>query len=111
MTGKNDYISVVYDEKRTPKTDYPLKLASYLFTRFGMKKGTKLLEIGCGRGDFLEAFHELGADCCGIDLSESAVDRLRHLQVKKADVSRDPFPFEDNAFDIVYQQQVARAME
>ena len=106
MRGKNDYVSVVYDEKRTPKTDYPLKLASHLFTRFDMRKGAKLLEIGCGRGDFLEAFQELGADCYGLDQAESAVKKLRHLQVKKADVSKEPFPFEDNAFDIVYHKSL-----
>ena len=106
MTGKNDYISVVYDEKRTPKTDYPLKLASYLFNRFDMKKGVKLLEVGCGRGDFLEAFQQLRADCCGLDQEESAVENLGHLQVKKADVSKDPFPFEDNTFDIVYHKSL-----
>ena len=106
MIGKNDYVSVVYDEKRTPKTDYPLELASYLFTRFDMKEGAKLLEIGCGRGDFLEAFRELGVDCYGLDLAESAVKKLRHLQVKKADVSKEPFPFEDDTFDIVYHKSL-----
>ncbi len=29
-----DYVAIVYDEKRTPKTDYPAKLASYLIDRF-----------------------------------------------------------------------------
>ncbi len=106
MIGKNDYVSVVYDEKRTPKTDYPLKLAFYLFARFDMKEGAKLLEIGCGRGDFLEAFQELGADCYGIDLAESAVKNLCHLQVKKVDVSKELFPFEDNTFDIVYHKSL-----
>lgn len=99
-------MSVVYNEKRTPKTDYPLKLASYLFTRFDMQKGEKLLEIGCGRGDFLKSFQQLGADCYGLDLAESAVAQLRHLQVKKADVSKESFPFEANAFDFVYHKSL-----
>ncbi|MBI4284060.1 MAG: class I SAM-dependent methyltransferase [Chloroflexi bacterium] len=106
MTGKNDYVSVVYDERRTPKTDYPLKLASYLVNRFALKKGDKLLEVGCGRGDFLEAFQRLGIDCYGLDQAVSAVENLGHLQVKKADVSIEPFPFEGNAFDVVYHKSL-----
>ena len=106
MMKKHDYVSVVYNEKRTPRTDYPSKLTSYLLNRFDMKQGIKLLEVGCGRGDFLEAFQELGVDCCGIDLCESAVQNFEHLQIKEVDVSKDPFPFEDNIFDIVYHKSL-----
>ena len=106
MTEERDYVSVVYNEKRTPKTDYPPKLASYLFTRFGIKKGAKLLEVGCGRGDFLEAFQQLGADVYGLDRSETAAANLAQLQVKKTDVSIESFPFEDNTFDIVYHKSL-----
>ena len=36
------------------------------FKRFKLKKGSKLLEIGYGRGEFLERFKELGFECTGI---------------------------------------------
>ena len=103
---KHDYVSVVYNEKRTPRTDYPSKLTSYLLNRFDMRQGMKLLEIGCGRGDFLGAFQELGVDCFGIDMCESAVQNLEHHQIKELDVSKDSFPFEDNTFDIVYHKSL-----
>jgi cyclopropane fatty-acyl-phospholipid synthase-like methyltransferase len=53
---QKDYISAVYDEKRTPKTDYPSQLIAYLIDRFALKTGVRFLEIGCGRGDSLLVF-------------------------------------------------------
>jgi cyclopropane fatty-acyl-phospholipid synthase-like methyltransferase len=57
----SDYIEVVYDEEGRSKTDFPDKLAAYLFDRFNMKKGQKLLEPGCGRGEFLNGFKKCGS--------------------------------------------------
>lgn len=103
---KNDYVSIVYDEKRKPKTYYPLELVSYLSNRFNIEKGSKLIEIGYGRGDFLDAFHQSGVECFGIDLCESSVKNLSHLQVKKADIVKDAIPFDDNMFDVVYHKSL-----
>jgi len=103
---QKNYVSVVYDENRTPRTDYPFKLASYLFDRFGFRKGEKILEIGCGRGEFLEAFKALGLDVSGIDLSEQSANFLSYLGVKCADVSKEPLPYADSSFDIVYHKSL-----
>lgn len=101
-----DYVSVVYDEKRTPRTDYPSKLVLYLFNRFNLKEKQKLLEIGCGRGEFLTAFQKLGLDCYGADMCDSSVKISGKLDVKKTDISKDKLPFEDNTFDIVYHKSL-----
>jgi 2-polyprenyl-3-methyl-5-hydroxy-6-metoxy-1,4-benzoquinol methylase len=47
-----------------------------------------VLDIGCGRGEFLEMMREAGVEARGIDLSEEAVARCRQkgLQVDKADL-------------------------
>lgn len=103
---ENDYLSVVYDEKRTPKTDYPVKLASYLFDRFGFKAGGKILEIGCGRGELLAAFKELGLDCHGIDISDVSIEKQSNFNLQKVDVAKDVLPYEDNSFDIVYHKSL-----
>lgn len=106
MLMSKDYISVIYNEKRTPKTSYPNKLANYLIRRFDIPPGASLLEIGCGRGDVLSAFHDAGLECYGVDREQSSVDLLKHLDVRKVDITKDRLPFEDNKFDIVYHKSL-----
>jgi hypothetical protein len=60
-----EYISLVYDEKRTPKTEYPHPLTEYLARRFQLKSGARLLELGCGRGDVLQAFRTTALNVMG----------------------------------------------
>jgi SAM-dependent methyltransferase len=102
----SDYVSVVYDEARTPRTVYPYKLAAYLSNRFKFKKDQKLLEIGCGRGEFLDAFQQLGMNCYGVDLSEHGFSHLSNIQVARVNISQDALPFEDYSFDIVYHKSL-----
>ena len=102
----SNYVAVVYDEARTPRTEYPFQMASYLFTRFHLHKGQKLLEIGCGRGEFLNAFQQLGMSCYGVDLSEHGFCNLKDIQVAKLDISQDVLPFENSSFDIVYHKSL-----
>ena len=102
----NDYLSVVYDEKRIPMTDYPFKLASYLFDRFNFKKDQKLLEIGCGRGEVLGSFQRLGLDCSGVDISTSSSKNLGNIDIRKIDISNDKLPYKDDTFDIVYHKSL-----
>ncbi len=41
------------------------------------KKGLKILDIGCGRGELCYALAKMGADVTGIDYSEEAIDIAR----------------------------------
>ena len=99
-----NYLSVVYDEKSHPYNDYPKKLCAYLFQSFRLKKGMKMLEPGCGRGEFLNNFKELGLDVVGIDISPEAANFDNGLDVKICDVESDKLPFEDNVFDVIYSK-------
>lgn len=103
---KQDYVSVVYDEKRAPKTEYPARLVRYLADRFNLKRQDKILEIGCGRGEFLAAFRELGLDCYGVDLSDHCAKNNGHFNFKCVDVTKDRLPFGDGAFDVVYHKSL-----
>lgn len=87
------YLDIVYNKKEKPVSDYPLKLCSYLSERFKMKKGDKILDAGCGRGDFLDAFKKIGLDAFGIDL-------------KDCDFESERFPSENSTFDFVFSKSV-----
>ncbi len=100
----SDYLKVVYSSKNTPKTDYPDKLAAYLFKKFEMKAGQKLLEPGCGRGEFLNGFRKMGMDVFGCDLSSEAGEDVKGIDIKQVDIEQNPLPYDDNYFDVVYSK-------
>lgn len=101
-----DYLSVVYDPQRTPKTDYPSKLAQHIIERFRIVAGSHFLEVGCGRADFLHAFNEAGLVCSGVDREKTSAMLNPNLDIRYCDISRDRLPFPDNSFDVVYHKSV-----
>ncbi len=100
----NNYLSVVYDEKSHPYSEYPKKLCSYLFQSFSLKEGMKMLEPGCGRGEFLKNFKELGLDVVGVDISPEATNFQNGLDIKLCDVENEKLPFANNTFDVIYSK-------
>ncbi len=98
------YLSVVYDEGSHPYTEYPMKLCHYLFQSFGLKPGMKLLEPGCGRGEFLKNFQDLGLEVHGVDISIEAKEFASGFSVDVCDVENESLPFEDESFDILYSK-------
>ena len=103
MTNKN-YIDVVYESNKKPFTSYPEKLIKLLAKRYNLKKESKILEMGCGRGELLNEFTKLGMNGCGIDLSDFAKDYCNNAEIKVVDISKDPVPYLDNSFDIVFSK-------
>ena len=101
---KHGYLSVVYDEGSHPFTEYPKLLCHYLYQSFDLKVGMKMLEPGCGRGEFLDNFQELGLDVQGVDISPEAVEFASNFIVDLCDVENEILPFNDNTFDIVYSK-------
>ena len=99
-----NYLSVAYDEKSHPYTDYPKKLCAYLFQSFELKEGMKMLEPGCGRGEFLKNFKELGLDVHGVDISTEAQEYAENFPVEVCDIESEKLPFEDDTFDVIYSK-------
>ena len=58
--AKKDYVEVVYNEQDRPLTGYPGKLTRHLVDSYGLQPGQHLLDIGCGRGEFLRGFMDCG---------------------------------------------------
>jgi O-antigen chain-terminating methyltransferase len=69
---------------------------------------TNVLDIGCGRGEFLETMRELGVPAHGIDLSEESVAQCAHkgLAAEKADLFEYLAGQPDGEFDGIMSSQV-----
>ena len=103
---KRDYVEVVYNEDDRPFTKYPKQLTQYLFNKYRIKKGQKLLDIGCGRGEFLSGFIECGVEGYGVDRSRLAEKYCLKADIKIADLENEPLPYPDNYFDVLYSKSV-----
>ncbi|WP_081666811.1 class I SAM-dependent methyltransferase [Laribacter hongkongensis] len=107
MTEKRGYADVVCSEQDRPLTTYPEKLARYLFERFDLKPGDKLLDVGCGRGEFLSGFIQCGAVGFGVDQSRAAESYCPDATLKISVIENDCIPYDDNFFDVVYSKSVS----
>ena len=103
---QRDYVDIVYNEIDRPLTKYPAQLARYLFERYQIKPGQKLLDIGCGRGEFLGGFIDCGVTGYGVDRSRSAEKYCPGADLRTADLENDSLPYEDDFFDVVYSKSV-----
>lgn len=103
---KKDYVSVVYNEKDRPFTEYPDQLTKYLFQRYDMCAGKNILDLGCGRGEFLRGFVRCGLEGYGVDMSLAAEQICPDCEIKKSDLEKDPLPYESDTFDYIYSKSV-----
>ena len=106
VKNNSDYVDVIYNESDRPLTSYPLKLASYLFKRFKIKDGDRLLDIGCGRGEFLKGFIACGVSGYAVDQSSAAQKYCPEAELRNADIENEGIPYPDNFFDVVYSKSV-----
>jgi SAM-dependent methyltransferase len=100
----SDYLKIIYSEDARPYTEYPEKLMYYLFNTFEMKKGMTLLEPGCGRGEHLRLFKNLGVDTYGLDISPESPLFAKDLNIKLCDLEKERLPYPDNYFDVIYSK-------
>ena len=103
-----EYLKVTYSETRAPRGSYPVELGNYIFSNF-YKKAGKILDIGCGRGDSMEAFSTLGFKPYGIDVSPVALDYDHGFDVKVLDLEKEELSYE-NDFDFVFSKSVVEHM-
>tara|TARA_B100000963_G_scaffold312126_1_gene289403 strand:- start:114 stop:806 length:693 start_codon:yes stop_codon:yes gene_type:complete len=105
MNKASDYVNTIYSEKNKPFTDYPKKLAKYLFNRYNIKKNARLLEFGCGRGEFLNEFIELGVDGYGIDISNYSKTKFPKINLSIQDLDQNTkTSYADNYFDVIFSK-------
>jgi SAM-dependent methyltransferase len=100
------YLDVRYSERERPYTDYPSKLTAHLTGEYlGGHRGGKLLDLGCGRGEFLHGFAELGFRASGFDRSRPAEPRFDE-PVVVGDYEQGGLPFADGEFSVIFNKSV-----
>lgn len=69
----------------------------------GIRPGTRVLDVGCGSGEFVRALTDAGAACSGIDPAAAMVElsrsRVPGADIRQGDVEQLPWP--DASFDVV----------
>lgn len=103
---QRDFVAVTYNEEDRPFTQYPDKLARYLSSRYKLAKGSKILDLGCGRGEFLRGFISSGLNGYGVDQSSIAKSVCAEAEILQSDLEKEPLPCDDNTFDIVFSKSV-----
>ncbi|HZQ93148.1 MAG TPA: class I SAM-dependent methyltransferase [Terriglobales bacterium] len=101
----------------TERARYAKEPFIHQVARFPEARGKRLLEVGVGAGvDHLQ-WARAGADCYGVDLTDTAIELTRQRlalyglssRLQRADA--ESLPFDDNFFDVVYSWGVIHHSE
>ncbi len=109
IKNKN-YLNVTYSEEIAPKGEYPLLLSKWLLKKVYKTPG-QILDLGCGRGDYLDAFDSLGFNVRGADISPNVSELKSDFFVQKINFEKDTIPFNKDRFDYVFSKSVIEHME
>lgn len=93
--NKKGFIPKVYERVKSINLKHKYRLATN-----GMQPG-KLLDIGCGVGDFLHTAEMHGWECIGVEPSEDAKAIAQKRMKGKIIVSEELEGFPDGAFDVI----------
>ena len=108
--SRKDYLDVFYTNSMRPPSNYPEKLAAYLKKTYLSKSG-KLVDLGCGRGDMLRAFHSIGYEVCGTDLSPSSKRNCAPHPVEIVDLQNNKTALASSSFDVVFSKSVIEHLQ
>lgn len=89
-------------EERNPNRKY---IDQILFSMMKDVKGKKILDAGCGSGNYCKILADMGAEVAGIDISPGMIDlakeRCKDYKIDFWVSDIENTRFEDNEFDIV----------
>lgn len=100
------YLDVRYSQSQRPLSGYPVVLAEYLSQTYLQDyRGGTLLDLGCGRGEFLRAFEECGFRGFGVDREVTTLYSFER-PVRTADLENEALPFDDDSMDVLFNKSV-----
>ena len=99
-----DYIKTIYDLKKKPLTTYPSIFIKHLISKYKIQNNSSILDLGCGRGEFLNEFINNGMEGHGIDISDFAIEFCPKAKINVIDIEKEKIPYLDNTFDVVYSK-------
>lgn len=105
VMNRAEYLAVSYDPKKVPFGPYPKRLAEHLHKHYFQQTG-RLLDAGCGRGEFMSAFASLGYEVGGIDVSPKAPEFAPELDIRVGALGADSLPFPPASFDLAFSKSV-----
>ena len=71
-----------------------------------MESSINLLDLGCGRGEFLNGFIEMGVNGHGVDFTDAAKNFCPKASIQQADIENDGLPYSDDYFDVIFSKSV-----
>lgn len=82
----------------------------YAFIGNTVPKNGKILDIGCGTGEYLRVLNQKGYQCAGIEPAPAMREQAKKINpnVTVLDATIDALPFENNSFDFVMAVEVLR---
>lgn len=108
----SDYLSKIYSLERRPFSNYPTKLANYVYQKiikknFEVSGKIKFLEVGCGRGDMLKEFNKFeNFSCYGIDLSNESIEYCKPIPVHQVNLEDENFNYNEGNFDVIFSKSL-----
>jgi len=107
-----NYFDINYPESEYSVTAYPQKLCDYLTNKYlgNFHKGANLLDIGCGRGNYLVGFSRCEFSVSGVDKRMDSTEIAKTFHVQECDLEHEPLPFNEGTFDIVFSKSVIEHM-
>lgn len=77
-------------------------VAQDIIDHFGLKKGDRVLDVGCAKGFLVKDLLELGIDAYGVDVSKYALMHAEPEVIGRLQIaSAESLPFPDNSFKAV----------
>lgn len=96
---RNSYTAINYNEEIRPYSQYSKLLSDYLVNHYFKSTKGKLLDVCCGRGEYLERFKDIGFNVYGVDKETVALDK--GYNAPAIDLEFENLPWDGSYFDYI----------